>query len=172
MAEVIKVLVPGGQANPGPPLGPALGPLGVNIKQIVDEINEKTKTFNGMQVPVKVIVDEQKNVSVEVGTPPTSALIMQELAISKGSGTTGVDFVGDLSMDGTVKIAKMKTGGMLSTTLKNAVKEVIGTCVSMGVTVEGKKPKEIFQDIDEGKYDDVLSPPPSTPNQNKKTPIT
>ncbi|MDI6888767.1 MAG: 50S ribosomal protein L11 [Methanocellales archaeon] len=156
MAEVIKVLVPGGQANPGPPLGPALGPLGVNIKQIVDEVNEKTKTFNGMQVPVKITVDEQKNVSVEVGTPPTSALIMQELAISKGSGTPSVDFVGDLSMDAAVKIAKMKINNMLSTTLKNAVKEVIGTCGSMGVTVEGKRLKEIFRDIDEGMYDDIF----------------
>ncbi|UZE92284.1 MAG: 50S ribosomal protein L11 [Methanosarcinales archaeon] len=163
MAEVIQVLVPGGQANPGPPLGPALGPLGVNIKQIVDEINEKTKAFNGMQVPVKVIVDAQKNVSIEVGTPPTSALIMQELAISKGSGTPGVDFVGDLSMDATVKIAKMKMDSMLAPTLKNAVKEVIGTCVSIGVTVEGKKVKEILKDIAEGKYDNVLSPAPPAP---------
>jgi len=163
MVEVIKVLVPGGQANPGPPLGPALGPLGINIKQVVDEINEKTKTFNGMQVPVKVIVDEQKNVSVEVGTPPTSALIMQELAISKGSGTPGVDFVGDLSMDAVVKMAKMKMGSMLSTTLKSAAKEVIGTCVSMGITVEGKKPQEIFRDVDEGKYDDVLSSAAAAP---------
>jgi len=163
MAEVIQVLVPGGQANPGPPLGPALGPLGVNIKQIVDEINEKTKAFNGMQVPVKVIVDAQKNVSIEVGTPPTSALIMQELAISKGSGTPGVDFVGDLSMDAAVKIAKMKMDSMLAPTLKNAVKEVIGTCISIGVTVEGKKVKEILKDIAEGKYDNVLSPAPPAP---------
>lgn len=163
MAEVIQVLVPGGQANPGPPLGPALGPLGVNIKQIVDEINEKTKAFNGMQVPVKVIVDAQKNVSIEVGTPPTSALIMQELAISKGSGTPGTDFVGDLSMDVAVKIAKMKMDSMLAPTLKNAVKEVIGTCVSIGVTVEGKKVKEILKDIAEGKYDNVLSPAPPAP---------
>jgi len=162
MAEVIQVLVPGGQANPGPPLGPALGPLGVNIKQIVDEINEKTKAFNGMQVPVKVIVDAQKNISIEVGTPPTSALIMQELAISKGSGTPGVDFVGDLSMDAAVKIAKMKMDSMLAPTLKNAVKEVIGTCISIGVTVEGKKVKEILKDIAEGKYDNVLSLAPPT----------
>lgn len=163
MAEVIQVLVPGGQANPGPPLGPALGPLGVNIKQIVDEINEKTKAFNGMQVPVKVTVDAQKNVSIEVGTPPTSALIMQELAISKGSGTPNVDFVGDLSMDAAVKIAKMKMDSMLAPTLKNAVKEVIGTCISIGVTVEGKKVKEILKDIAEGKYDNVLSPAPPAP---------
>ncbi|MBU2617260.1 MAG: 50S ribosomal protein L11 [Euryarchaeota archaeon] len=156
MVEVIEVLVPGGNATPGPPLGPSLGPLGINIKQVVDEINEKTKEFNGMQVPVRVVVDDEKNVSIEVGTPPTSALVMQELAIQKGSAMPGTDFVGDLSLEQAVRIAEMKKDVMLSLTLKNAVKEVIGTCSSMGVTVGGKKAKEILQDIDQGKYDDVL----------------
>ena len=156
MVEVIEVLVPGGNANPGPPLGPSLGPLGINIKQVVDEINEKTKEFNGMQVPVKLVVDDEKNVSIEVGTPPTSTLIMQELAIQKGSSTPGTDFVGDLSLEQVMRIAKMKQDAMLSLTLKNAVKEVIGTCMSMGITVEGKKAKEVIRDIGQEKYDDLL----------------
>ena len=75
MGEVVEALVPGGKANPGPPLGPALGPMGVNIKEIVDNINEKTADFNGMQVPVKIIFDDKKNYTIEIGTPPTSALI-------------------------------------------------------------------------------------------------
>lgn len=73
MGDVIEALIPGGQANPGPPLGPALGPLGVNIKEIVDSINEKTADFNGMQVPIKIIFDDKKNYNIEIGTPPTSA---------------------------------------------------------------------------------------------------
>jgi large subunit ribosomal protein L11 len=157
MADVVEVLVPGGKANPGPPLGPSLGPLGINIKKVVDEINAKTKSFNGMTVPVKVIVDANKNFTVEVGTPPTSALILSELKLEKGSGLTGSQYVGDLKIDQAINVAKMKKGAMLSYNMKNAVKEVIGTCVSMGVTVEGKKPKEIFADIDAGKYDDKLS---------------
>ncbi|MDD2777589.1 MAG: 50S ribosomal protein L11 [Methanocellales archaeon] len=156
MVEIIEVLVPGGNANPGPPLGPSLGPLGINIKQVVDAINEKTKEFNGMQVPVKLTVDAKKNVSIEVGTPPTSTLIMQELAIQKGSGTPGTDFVGDLSLEKVMRIAKMKQGSMLSLTVKNTVKEALGTCLSMGVTVGGKKAKEVIRDIDQGKYDDIL----------------
>ena len=156
MVEVIEVLVPGGNANPGPPLGPSLGPLGINIKQVVDEINEKTKEFNGMPVPVKLIVDNKKNVSIEVGTPPTSTLIMQELAIQKGSAMPGTDFVGDISLEKVMRIAKMKQDSMLSLTLKNTVKEVLGTCISMGITVEGKKAKEVTLDIGQGKYDDLL----------------
>ncbi len=156
MVEVIEVLVPGGNANPGPPLGPSLGPLGINIKQVVDEINEKTKEFNGMQVPVKLIVDTKKNVSIEVGKPPTSTLIMQELAIQKGSATPGTDFVGDISLEKVMRIAKMKQDSMLSLTLKNTVKEALGTCLSMGVTVGGQKAKEVIRDIDKGKYDDLL----------------
>lgn len=157
MVEVIEVLVPGGNANPGPPLGPSLGPLGINIKQVVDEINEKTKEFNGMQVPVKLFIDNEKNVSIEVGTPPTSTLIMQELSIEKGSSTPGTDFVGDLSFEQVMRIAKMKKDSMLSLNLKNAFKEVLGTCMSMGVTMEGKKTKEVIQDISQGKYDGTLT---------------
>jgi len=155
MTDVIEALISGGKATAGPPIGPALGPLGVNIKQVVDDINEKTKDFDGMQIPVKIIVDDNKNIEIEVGTPPTSALILGELEILKG--TTGEESVGDISIDQLIKIAKVKKDGMLSYSLKNAVKEVIGTCVSVGVTVEGSGPKEIQAKIDEGEYNKVLS---------------
>lgn len=160
MADAVEVLVPGGKANPGPPLGPALGPLGINIKKVVDEINAKTKDYNGMTVPVKVIVGANKTFTVEVGTPPTSALVLAEAKIQKGSGTPNTNFVGNLTIDQAMKVARQKKGAMLSYTMKNAVKEVVGTCVSLGVTVEGKKAKEIFADIDAGKYDDKLSSQP------------
>jgi len=78
MAEVVEVLVPGGKATAGPPLGPALGPLGINVKAVVDEINAKTASFNGMQVPVKVEVNEKKQFTVTVGIPPTTALIKKK----------------------------------------------------------------------------------------------
>ncbi|HDJ50955.1 MAG TPA: 50S ribosomal protein L11, partial [Thermoprotei archaeon] len=80
--QVIEVLVEGGKATPGPPLGPALGPLGVNVAQVVKAINEATKEFEGMKVPVKVIVDvATRQFEIEVGLPPTSALILKELGI-------------------------------------------------------------------------------------------
>lgn len=156
MTDVIEALVPGGKATAGPPIGPALGPIGVNIKQVVDEINEKTKDFDGMQIPVKIIIDDKKNIEIEVGTPPTSALILEELGIQKGISEEERP-IGDITIDQIIKIAKVKRDGMLSYSLKNAVKEVIGTCVSVGVTVEGLKPKEIQKKIDEGEYSEALS---------------
>jgi len=158
MAETIEVLVEGGKANAGPPLGPALGPLGVNVMQVVNAINEKTKHFDGMKVPVKVIVDPKtKSFEIEVGTPPVTALILKELGIEKGSGNPREEKVGDLSIDQVIKIAKMKHGDLLGKDLKRKVKEVIGSCVSIGVNVEGKSPKEVQKEIDEGKYDSKFS---------------
>ncbi len=155
--RVIDALVEGGKATPAPPLGPALGQLKVNVKAVIDAINEKTKAFAGMKVPVKIIVDEEtKEFEIEVGTPPVSQLIKKELGVEKLSQQPGRDFVGNLSMEQVIKIAKMKKEGMLIKSLKSAVKSVIGTCVSAGVSIEGKDPKEILKEIDDGKYEDYF----------------
>jgi len=151
MVQVVEVLVTGGRATPGPPLGPAIGPLGLNVKKVVEEINKKTKEFEGLAVPVKIIVKEDKSFEIEVGVPPVSALIKKELGIEKGAHKTKHEVVGNLTLEQVIKIAKMKRKQMLSYTLKSAVKEVLGTCVSMGVTVEGKHPKEVIKEINEGK---------------------
>jgi large subunit ribosomal protein L11 len=159
MAEkkVIELLVSGGQANAGPPLGPALGPIGVNVMMIVNRINELTKDYSGMKVPVKVIVDpDTKEFEVNVGTPTTSALIVSELKIEKGSGTPSTQKAGNLSIEQVVRIAKMKRPELLAKDLKRAAKEVLGACVSMGVTAEGKDPREVQKDIDQGKHDEIL----------------
>lgn len=156
MAETVEVLVPGGKATAGPPLGPALGPLGINVKAVVDEINKKTADFNGMQVPVTVTVDEKRNFTIDVGIPPTTALIMKEAGIGKGASEPGTQVAGDLPLEAAVRIARMKFDGMLSYDLKSAVKEVLGTCVSVGVTVEGQKPRDVIRAINDGTYDSVL----------------
>jgi len=155
--KVVEALVAGGQATAGPPLGPALGPLGVNVLAIVNKINEVTKDYSGMKVPVKVIVDlETKEFEVTVGTPTVSALIVSELKVEKGSGSPKAQKVGNLSMEQIAKIAKMKRVQLLASDIKKAAKEVLGTCVSMGVTVEGKDPKEVQKEIDEGQYNSLL----------------
>jgi large subunit ribosomal protein L11 len=155
--KTISALVSGGEASAGPPLGPALGPMGVNVLQVVNTINEKTKDFPGMKVPVKVEVDsETKKFTIEVGIPPTAALVAKESGVPKGSGTAGKDYAGDLSMASAAKIAKMKIEGSYAKDIKGATKEVVGSCVSMGVKVEGKPAKEVYADINAGKYDDVL----------------
>ncbi len=148
MAQSIEVLVEGGKATPGPPLGPQLGPLGVNIPAVIKEINEKTKDYAGMQVPVKITVDPKtKQFTITVGTPPASALIKKELGIEKGSSNPKSNKVGDLSLDQVKKIAKMKMKDSLSPTLEKMVMEILGTCVSMGVTVEGQDPRDIQKKI-------------------------
>ncbi len=154
MAETIEALVEGGKASAGPPLGPALGPMGVNIMQIISAINEKTKDFEGMKVPVKVIVNPKtKDFEIKVGTPPASALILDKLGAEKGSGAPSTHKIGDLTVDQAIKVAKMKYDNLLGSGLKEKTKEIIGTCVSLGVTVEGKDPREIQKAINEGEYD-------------------
>ena len=156
--KIVDLLVSGGQATAGPPLGPALGPLGVNTMAVVTKINELTKDYAGMKVPVKVAVDvENKTFEVTVGTPTASALIVSELKIEKGSGTPNTAKVGDLNMEQVVRIAKVKHPQLLATTLKGATKEILGTCVSMGVTVEGKDPREVQTEIDQGNYEELFN---------------
>lgn len=156
--KIVEALVNGGQATAGPPLGPALGPLGVNVLAIVEKINEITKGYSGMKVPVKISVDtENKEFEVTVGTPTTSALIISELGVSKGSGAPNTEKIGDLSLEQAIRIAKLKSDNVLARDLKAAVNEVLGTGVSMGVTVEGKDPREVQKEISEGKHDALLA---------------
>lgn len=156
----VSVLVEGGKATASAPLGPALGPLGVNIGEIVNQINEKTKGYAGVKVPVKVIVDSAtKEFEIKVGSPPTSALIKKELGLEKGAANPKTDVVANISIEQVKKIANMKIGSLTSTDLKSAAKEVIGTCDSMGVTVDGKKAKNVQKEIADGKYDAVLAAP-------------
>jgi large subunit ribosomal protein L11 len=157
MVKVVEALVSGGKATPGPPLGPALGPLGVNIKAIIEKINEETKAFNGMQVPVKIIVDDKKQFTVTVGTPPTASLIMKEAGIEKGSGTPNTVTAGNLKLEQAVNIARMKKTDTFAKSLKSAVKSVVGSCLPLGVTFEGLKSKEAIEAINSGKFDSELS---------------
>jgi large subunit ribosomal protein L11 len=156
-SETVEILIDGGKATPGPPLGPAIGPLGINMMQVVEQINQKTADFEGMKVPVKIIVDTAtKDFTVEVGTPPTTALIIDELKIEKGSQDPGLEKVADLKMEQALKIARMKFDALLAPNYKNATKEIVGTCVTMGITVEGKDPREAQKEIDQGVYDEIL----------------
>ena len=125
--------------------------------QIVNKINDLTKSYAGMKVPVKVVVDvDDKSFDVEIGTPTTSALIVKELGIEKGSGTPKATKVGNLSLEQIVKLAGMKRPDSYAKTTIAAVKEVAGACVSMGVTVDSKEPKEFIKDLDKGVYQKAL----------------
>ena len=203
--KIVNALVDGGKATPAPPLGPSLSVFKVNIGKIIQDINEKTKDYEGMKVPVKIIIDDiTKEYKIEIGTPPVSSLIRKELGLKKiapekkeeelveaeveekekaekkkpeekpkleekeaeKEATTEETqkkeepkervIVGNLTIDQCIKIAKMKRDSILAKDMKKAVKEIIASCVSMPVTVEGKNPKEVLTEIDEGKYDSKI----------------
>lgn len=157
MAGTIEALVPGGQANPGPPLGPELGPTPVDVQDVVSRINEETAAFDGMEVPVTVEYDDDGSFTIEVGVPPTAALIKDEAGFDTGSGEPQKEFVADLSVEQVQKIAKQKQSDLLSYDLKNAAKEVVGTCTSLGVTIEGNDPREFKKRLDDGEYDELFT---------------
>jgi large subunit ribosomal protein L11 len=155
--QKISSLVTGGGASAGPPLGPALGPLGVNIMEVIKAINDKTKDFEGMKVPVTVLVDpDTKKWDIEVGIPSAAALILKEAGLQKGSGASGSEWVGDVTIDVIAKIANTKLEKSYASSLKSVAKTIIGTCLALGIKVEGKTPKEITAEITEGKWDEKL----------------
>ena len=153
MVDTVEGVVDGGRASAGPPLGPALGPKGVNTGKVVAEINEKTKAFAGMKVPVKVLINDDKSFEIKVGTPPMSALIKSELGLESGSSNARTTKVGNLSLDQAKKIATMKQDDLLGADLKARVLEVAGNCVSVGVTIDGKDAKAFQKDVKAGVYD-------------------
>lgn len=144
MAEQVSVMVEGGKASPAPPLGPALGPLGLNVGQVVAQINEKTKGFAGMKVPVVIKVGPDRTFTLEVGRPPTAALLLKESKRETGSGKAKHEMVGNVTMAQVRKIADMKSEEIFGRTVEEKVNQVIGTCVSMGITVDGKNPRDVL----------------------------
>jgi large subunit ribosomal protein L11 len=153
----IETLVEGGQASAGPPLGPELGPLPADVGEVVSAINEKTSEFDGMEVPVEVEVDEETGeFTIEVGKPPVAQLIFDELGIDGGSGEPNINKVADMDFETACKIARMKASDLLAMDLRGAVKEVIGSADSAGITIDGKDAYEVQQEIDDGKYDDQI----------------
>jgi large subunit ribosomal protein L11 len=156
MAGTIEALVPGGEATPGPPLGPELGPTPVDVQAVVGQINDETAAFDGMEVPVTVEYEDDGSFEVEVGVPPTTALIKDEAGFETGSGEPADEFVADLSIEQLASIADRKRSDLLAYDRKAAAKEVAGTCASLGVTIDGEDARTFDDRADAGDYDDVL----------------
>ncbi|VVB51152.1 50S ribosomal protein L11 [uncultured archaeon] len=155
--QTVDVMVEGGNATPAPPLGPALGPTGVNTAKVVADINKKTADFKGMKVPVKIIIEpSDKSYEIVVGSPPTAELLKKELGADKGAGDKKTP-VGNLPLDKVVKVAKMKRDSLNAKDLKAAVKEVIGVAGAAGITVEGKNYKDAIKAVAAGEYDKQLT---------------
>jgi large subunit ribosomal protein L11 len=155
--EVIELLVEGGNAKPGPNIGPKLSQLKLNIGEVISKINEVTKEFKGLQVPVKIIVDtETRKYEIEVGLPPTSSLLKKEANIEIAKRTKPGEIVGNVTMEQIIKVAKMKMKDLNTNNLKSAVKMVLGTALSLGLTVNNRNPKELIKEVDQGLYDNLL----------------
>jgi len=147
----VDALVDGGKASSGPPIGPALGPTGVNMKAVIDQINVKTAGFKGLKVPVKIIVNpETKSFEIVIRTPMTSALLFKEAGIEGGSGEPNTKKCGDISLDKVCNVARMKRDDLNAVKFEDAVKVVLGTANSCGFTVDGADPREIQKKITSG----------------------
>ena len=167
---IIKILADGGAMAPGPSLSQKLGPAGINISLVLQKVNEATKNFGGMKVPVEINVNvPTKTFDVKVFSPPASELLKKEVGIEKGSGAQGKMKMGNASIEQIISVAKTKMPNMLSRDLKSAVKSIVGTCVSLGILIENKSPKEIQSDIDLGKYDkEIKSEKTETSKEKRK----
>jgi len=167
--ETIEMLIEGGKAVAGPVVGQKLGPLKINIQQVLQDVNKKTESFKGMQVPVKLFVDTKtKEYKIEIGTPPTSELIKKEVGLQKGSGTPDKQKVANISIEQCIKVAKMKMDTMYTDNLKSALKSVVGSCNSLGVLIDGKISSQIRVDIDNGVYDNEINSEKTEPSEDKK----
>ncbi|MFA4887776.1 MAG: 50S ribosomal protein L11 [Candidatus Nanoarchaeia archaeon] len=155
---VVELMVDGGKATAGAALGGTLGPLKMNIGQVVSDINKKTEVFKGMKVPVKLEIDpETKEYTMTIGTPPISQLIGKEIGVEKGSGEPNVNKAGVIAIEQVIKVAKMKYDGFIVKDMKAAVKNVIGSCRSMGILVEGKEAAQVMVELNEGTYDTLIT---------------
>lgn len=154
----VKILAEGGAMKPGPALSQKLGPAGVPVNSVIQKVNDATKDFQGMKVPVELDIDVgTKEIQVKVFSPPVSELLKKEFGIEKGSGLQDKLKVANVPIEKIISIAKTKMPNLLCRDLRASVKTVLGSCVSLGILVENKSPKEIIEEIDSGKYDKEIS---------------
>lgn len=167
---IIKLMAEGGSMKPGPALSQKLGPAGIPINKVIQDVNTATADFKGLKVPVELDVDTKtKSFKIKVFSPPVSELLKKELTITKGSGVHKKLQVGNASIEQIISVAKTKMQNLLAKDLKSAVKLVVGTCVSAGILIENKSPKEVMQEIDEGKYNkEIEGIQTVTPEEKKK----
>ncbi|MCK5043503.1 50S ribosomal protein L11 [Candidatus Pacearchaeota archaeon] len=169
----VKLLVEGGSMKPGPVLSQKLGPLGININQVIQKINEATKNLSGLKVPVELDIDASTNdFEVEVFSPPVSELLKKELGIEKGSGAQDKMQVANASIEQIISIAKTKLPNLLCKDLRAAIKTIVGSCVSLGILIENKPASEIEKDIDDGKYDKEIKEEMTETAEEKKAELS
>jgi large subunit ribosomal protein L11 len=165
----LKMIVDGGSMKPGPAIAQQIGPLGINMGKVISDVNAATSGFKGMQVPVELDVDAKtKTFKVQVFSPSVATLLKKEIAVESGSGTPKTFRVGNLAIEQVIGIAKTKMSNLLAKDMKAAVKLVLGTCVSIGILVESKDPKDVEKEVDKGVYDKEIKAEKTDVDSEKK----
>ena len=155
---IIKLLIEGANMKPSPAIAQQLGPIGLNINKIILDVNNLTKNFKGMKIPIELdINDKTKEIKIKTSLPPTAELLKKELGIELGSADHKNVKVANASIEDIIKIVKIKYSEMLEKDLKNAVKSILGTCLSLGVLVENENPKNIIEEVNQGKFDNEIN---------------
>jgi large subunit ribosomal protein L11 len=156
--RTIKVVVEGGNVKPGPPLAPTLSQLGLNVNEVIKKINDVTSNYKGMSVPVFIEIDAStKKYEIKVGVPTTTALLLKKAGVNEPSGDPEHKKIGNVSIEDIIDVAILKKPSLTAKTLKAAIKTILGSAKSIGLTVDGKDPKEVIKELEEGKYDDLLT---------------
>lgn len=168
----IKLLADGGAMKPGPALSQKLGPAGIPMNTVLQKINDATKDFSGMKVPVEIDINvNTKEIKVKIFSPPVSGLLKKEAGIETASGLQKKYYAGNLSIEQVISVAKTKMPNLLCKDLMASVKSVVGSCVSLGLLIENKPSKEIMRDIEDGKYDKEIKACKTETSPEKKKEI-
>ncbi len=156
--RVVNVKVRGGQAKPEPPISDLASKYGLDVNKLVEEINRLTERYKEFEVQVKIIIDEEtKEYELEIKPPTTTELLLHAVGAKEPSGDPMHQKIGDLPFEKIVEIAIMKKPGLNAKTLKAAVKSIIGSARSIGITIDGKDGKQVTREVEDGVYDAVLA---------------
>lgn len=167
---IIKLLVDAGDMKPGPAIAQKLGPLGINIGKVIEEINKATSAFKGIKVPVNLDVNSKsKTFTAEVLTPPVAELLKKELGVEKGSSAPNKLKIVNASLEQIVSVTKIKQQGMLARDFKRALKSVLGSCISLGILVENKDPRDVTKELDKNKeFKEIVEKQKTSLSEEKK----
>jgi large subunit ribosomal protein L11 len=136
LTAIVKLQIPGGKANPSPPVGPALGQHGVNIMEFCKAFNARTQQANGTIIPVVISIFQDRSFTFITKTPPVSVLLKQAAKVVKGSGIPNKNKIGKVTMAQVEEIAKTKMPDLNTINMQSAISQVVGTARSMGLEVQ------------------------------------
>ena len=163
---IIKIITQGGSMKPNPALAQKMGPLGLNMGKIISDVNNSTRSFAGMKIPVTLDINTKtKEIKVIVQQPSTAELLKKEFGIAKGSAQPQKFKTANVPIETLIRIAKEKQA--LEKSLKLSLKTIVGACRSLGILIESKEAEVVTKEIDDGIYDKLIDQQKTTPSPEK-----